>query len=140
MALAGRENRTQTPWPTGVVIVIFILTSTLFVTRQQIPNFLPILPHWRIKKHIIMRGRYRCSITSAIKIFPYNRTNKGIATKYLVANQLQVVSLIIIDSDPQRTGIRQKPPDYLQPVSHHAKPDRVLDAIIIVLEGTAGIV
>ena len=48
--------------------------------------------------------------------------------------------LVIVDRDPQRAVIGQPPPDDLQPVAHKAQPDGMLQAVVIMCKGAAGVV
>jgi hypothetical protein len=48
--------------------------------------------------------------------------------------------LVVVDGDPQRTVVGQQPPDDLQPVAHQRQPDRMFHAVVVMREGTAGVV
>ena len=48
--------------------------------------------------------------------------------------------LIVINRDPQRTIIRQQPPDNLQPVAHQRQPDRMLHPVVVMRKRAAGVV
>ena len=47
---------------------------------------------------------------------------------------------VIINRDPQRTIIRQQPPDDLQPVAHQGQPDRMLHPVVVMRERAAGVI
>ena len=48
--------------------------------------------------------------------------------------------LIIVNRDPERAIVRQQAPDDLQPVTHQPQPDRMLQPVVVVGEGAAGVV
>ena len=51
-----------------------------------------------------------------------------------------LMAFVVVDGDPQRTIISQQPLDDLQPVPHQRQPDGMLDPVVIMGEGVAGIV
>ena len=50
------------------------------------------------------------------------------------------MAFVVINGDPQRTILGQQPPDNLQPIPHQRQPDGMLDPVVIMGKGAAGIV
>ena len=48
--------------------------------------------------------------------------------------------LIVVNRDPGRAIVRQQVPDNLQPIPHQSQPNRMLQPIVIMLEGAASVV
>ena len=80
----------------------------------------------------ILRGEYR--------FLPDNIRDKIRPPKHLIAQHLQIMRLVVVNRDPQRTILRQQPPDDLQPVAHQRQPDRMLQPVVVMGEGAAGVV
>ena len=47
---------------------------------------------------------------------------------------------VVVDGNPDRSILREKPAQDLQPITHERKPQRVLDSIIVVRERRARVV
>ena len=86
----------------------------------------------RTLSHPFWLGNFFC--------LPDNIRNKIFSAKYLVAKYLKIMRLVIINRDPQRTILRQQPPDDLQPVAHQREPDRMLYTIVVMLKRTTCVV
>ena len=71
---------------------------------------------------------------------PNNVGNKIPSTKHLITQHLQIMALVVVNGDPQRTILGQQPPDDLQPVPHQGEPDGMLDPVVIMGKGAAGVV
>ena len=50
------------------------------------------------------------------------------------------MALVVVNRNPQRTILGQQPPDNLQPIPHQRQPDGMLDPVVIMGKGAAGIV
>lgn len=48
--------------------------------------------------------------------------------------------LVVVNGNPQRTVFSQQPPDNLQPIPHQRQPDGMLDPVVIMGKGAAGVV
>ena len=71
---------------------------------------------------------------------PNNVGNKIPPPKHLITQHLQIMALVVVNGDPQRTILGQEPPDDLQPIPHQRQPDGMLDPVVIMGEGAAGVV
>ena len=71
---------------------------------------------------------------------PNNVGNKIPPPEHLITQYLQIMALVVVNGDPQRTILGQQPPDDLQPVPHQRQPDGMLDPVVIMGEGAAGVV
>ena len=73
-------------------------------------------------------------------LFPDDIDDEIASSEHLVAEQFEIVRFVVVYADPQRTILPQKPANDLQPVAHRSKPDRMLQSVVVVREGTSGVV
>src|SRR5208282_203661 len=79
-------------------------------------------------------------ICDCVFLLPYDIRNKVCPPKYLVTKDFEVVSLMIVHGNPDRTITGEQVAKHPQPVSHHAEPKRMLNPVIIVFESRSGVV
>ena len=71
---------------------------------------------------------------------PNNVGNKIPPPKHLVTQHLQIMALIVVNANPQRTILSEQPPEDLQSIPHQRKPDGMLHPVVVMGKSTAGVV
>ena len=89
---------------------------------------------------MIVRGGDVGVATPSLVLLPSNRSNEIRTAKYFVTQNLEVVSLVIVNSYPDGAVVRQEAAQLFYAITDQRQPERMLDAIIVVLESTAGVV
>ena len=71
---------------------------------------------------------------------PNDVRNEICSPKNLITKHFQVMRLIVVNRNPKRTILRYQITYDFQTVAYERQPNRVLNSVIIVLEGRSGIV
>jgi len=87
-----------------------------------------------------MSARNVCIITPAFIFFPCKSRYKTSSPKHLITQYLQIMTLIVVNRNPQRTVVRQQAPYDFQPIPHQPQPDRMLQPVVVMGKGTAGVI
>ena len=89
----------------------------------------------------VVRGREKfCIVVDTGGLDPDDGVNKLAATEYLVHQHLEVMRLIVVDSDPNTAVLRQQIAQEHQPGIHHREPLAVFELVVVVLESALGVV
>ena len=88
---------------------------------------------------MIRRDRYLV-IVRTIYLLPNKRSYEATSSKHLIAQHLKVMSFVVVNRDPERAIARQQAPDNLQPIPHQPQPNRMLQPVVVMGEGAAGVV
>ena len=85
-------------------------------------------------------AKIKCVICRRSAFLPNNIPNKIRTPKHLIHYNLKVMSFIVVDGHPDRAVLGQQIAQQFQPRPHHGEPARMLQIVVVVLEGRARVV
>jgi len=106
------------PRTTGVVVRILVAPFLVGFANKKIPSGTPNLRVLGVKQDIVMRDRKRGIAPPSLVFLPDNAPYIRPPTEQFIAEDLQVVSLGVVDGNPDRTIICQKRPQQRKSISH----------------------
>jgi hypothetical protein len=80
------------------------------------------------------------SIFPRVPLLPDIRGNEVPPSENLVHDDLEVMPLVVVDADPDRAVLAQELAEKLEPRHDHGQPLRVLEVVVVMLEGRPGVV
>jgi hypothetical protein len=92
------------------------------------------------KNELMIRGNWDLVIIRTVDLLPDEGSNEVDPTKDLIHYGLEIVPFPIVDAHPNASLLGEKLPQKLEPWVHHGQPGRVLEVVVVMLEGAAGVV
>ena len=87
-----------------------------------------------------MDGRNVGSVLPCVRLLPNDVGYEVLPPEHLIHYDLQVVRLIVVNEDPDRAVFGEQVAKHFEARVHEREPSRVLQIVVIVLEGAPGIV
>lgn len=139
-AIASASERNRLPRPLRVAVWILVNGFCLLVRFKFPANGPKAVGRSCENEKMIVRKTDSGVVIAGIPFLPCYVGQEVPSSKNLIRHHLEIVRFVVVKRHPERPVLRQQVADHLQPVAHHREPDGMLQPVVIVLEGRAGVV